>query len=115
MRFRNFTFAGIRSLENLTALVLALVFIPVVPMTSPIGTKNIPESAVYAQTQPMSCGILPSRVQQYHGAAASPVFLPGTVAAAATLFVLLFSVPLNSVVMPSSRKAIPHLRGPPVL
>ena len=87
--------AGNKALKGLIVAVLALVFLAVVPLHQHIDGK----------AHDGDCQIC---------AVTGHALLPDAGSVPAVLFVLLFAVIFCGAVMPSTRKNIPHLRGPPV-
>jgi hypothetical protein len=86
--------AGTKTLKSLIATALALVFLAVVPLHHHSDGK----------VHDGDCQIC---------AVANHALLPDSGSVPAILFILLFAVILCETVVPSVRKDIPHLRGPP--
>ena len=84
-----------KALQSFIAAALALVFLAVVPLHQHIDGK----------VHDGDCQIC---------SVSSHALLPDAGSVPAVLFILLFAVILCGTVLPSTRKTMPHLRGPPV-
>ena len=87
--------AGAKALKSLIAVALALFFLAVVPLHHHIDGKDHDGDC-------QICAVVGHAV------------LPDASTVPVVLFILLFAVIFCGTVVPSVRKDIPHLRGPPV-
>ncbi|MCX5784620.1 MAG: hypothetical protein NTX59_02930 [Elusimicrobia bacterium] len=87
--------AGTKTLKSLIAVVLTMVFLAAVPLHHHADGK----------VHDGDCQLC---------AVTNHALLPDVGSVAAVIFILLFAVILCETVIPSVRKDIPHLRGPPV-
>jgi hypothetical protein len=111
MRFRALDMSVLKAFKRPLAAVLAAVFLSGGLF---VGEGVAAKTLSYAQAHAGGVCLLESPLRWQQGTGVPQVLLPADVSLAAVPAIPLFSQGLPSIALPSVRRAIPHLRGPPV-